>query len=140
MKSLIFSLVMLLPTVGEANEVNLTAGHYSDCVRWTSYNGVETSKKFELVSGQDNSLEFTASFHQGSGVCEGEATEVRAYRNFQIVKDTGNRPIRLITAQDVDSKLYFKFMLSRDSAIIETADSLTDKPNPMRMLLLKKMK
>lgn len=140
MKAMILFILVSLPTTVFAEEVNLLAGRYSSCVRWTTYNGMETSKKFDLAFGLDNSLEFTASFYQGSGVCGGTPLEERAYRNFQMIKDSGNRRVRLITAQDVDSKLYFKFSLSRDSAIIDTTDSLADKPDPMRTLLLDRIK
>lgn len=140
MKTLILFILAALPATTIADEINLLAGQYSDCVRWTTYNGVETSKKFELVFGLDNSLEFKASFHQGSGVCEGEPAEVRTFRNFQVIKDSGNRRVRLITAQDLESKLYFKLMLSRESAIIDTAQSLEDKPDPMRTILMKRVK
>jgi hypothetical protein len=136
MKLLMTLALSTLPLAALADDENILAGQYADCVQWTTMNGVPTSKKFELIFDPTNALHFAASYYEGSATCEGGPKEVRRYERFTVVQDSGNRRVRLITAQDEDSKLYFKFVLSMDSAIIYTGDSLPVKPDAMRSMIL----
>lgn len=138
MKFLILSILMAIPLTSLADDENILEGVYADCTRWSTLGGVETSKRFSLLFTDKNSLHLSAYFFEGSGTCEGAPKDVRSYSNFTVLEDSGNRPVRIITAQDIDAKMYFKFVLSLRSAIIYTGDSLPVRADPMRVMILKR--
>lgn len=140
MKVLMCLMLMSLPLMAAASDENVLAGQYMDCAQWTTMGGVETSKKFALDFTDVNTLHLEASYFEGNATCEGVAKEVRGYGNFTIIEDSGNRPVRLITAQSQDSKLYFKFVLSMSSAVIYTGESLSVTPDAMRSMVLNRVK
>lgn len=137
MNAIILFLLAALPTLGFSEEVNQLRGEYSRCVRWTTFNDVETSRKYYLTAG--DSVELTTSFYEGSGICEGKLVTRKVFRNFLVVDDLGTSQIRIVKVQDLDSKLYFKFMLSPDSAIVMHMKSLDEEFDLFRTVLLDRM-
>jgi hypothetical protein len=138
MKILALLISLIVPALSEAGERNPLAGRYTECVRWTTYNGLETSKKFELVVQEDNRLEFTASLIEGSGDCNGHVRESRVYRDFKIMEVKGTRNFKIMAMQDMESKIHFRLVLSSGSASVFTGDSYPVKLDPMKEILLKR--
>jgi hypothetical protein len=133
-------LALLISRAAFAGDTNVLAGQYSDCTQWTAMDGVPTSKAFTLTFGEDDSLDLAASLYEGSNTCQGAAKEVRNYQNMAILEDSGNHPVRVITALDRVANLYFKLVLSKDSAIIYTGDSMPVKADSTRVMVLTRSK
>lgn len=138
MKTLVILMSMILTVAAKADD-NPLAGQYSDCVRWTTMMGLETSKKFELAFGVDSSLHLVASYYEGTASCDGSPKEVRSYSDFAVVENKGGRRFRMITAKSETANLYFKFILSPESAEIYTSETLPVKLDVLRAMLLKRV-
>lgn len=120
MKALIFALAMAIPLVGHADEENLLAGKYSTCVEKMTYaDGTASSKKYVFTFGEDSSLDIVVTFHLGTHKCDNVASGINEYKAFQVIDDSGNRPARVITAQDLRTNLYFKFTIAKSYAAIK---------------------
>lgn len=136
MKLLLLALALFSPLAMADTEVNILAGTYSSCVQWTTMGGAETSKKFELFFTPENSLHLTASFYVGSASCQGDPRDVRRYDSLASLSDSGNRPFRKITVQTQETGMYFEFVLTMQTAVIYTGDSVPVQHDPMRMMIL----
>lgn len=134
MKALILFLFAIFPANGLAQEGKLLSGEYSRCVKWTTFNDVETSRKHTLVAG--DSMEFRISFYYGSGTCAGEPEGERVYRDFYVLEDFGSDQMRITTVQDRNSRLYFRISLSEDLAMVFTLKSLDEDPNLMQTIFM----
>ena len=128
MKNLILTLILMIPLSGHASEVNLLAGRYVECVQWTTYNGVQTSKKAEFVFGEDHSLSVKISMFEGTTTCDKGLSEVYEYKNFVVVSDSGNRLKRIITAKNAETGLFFQFFVTKALATIYSG-----KTNPVQI-------
>lgn len=136
MKFLLLAFALLPISSFADTEVNILAGTYSSCVQWTTMGGVETSKKFELLFTPENTLHLTAAFYVGSASCQGDLREVRHYENLARLSDSGNRPFRKITVQAAETGMYFEFVLTMQTAVIYTGDSVPVQHDPLRMMIL----
>ena len=120
MKALIFSLALAVPLLARADDGNLLAGRYSACVEgMTHQDGTPSSKKYVFTFGKDSSLDIVVSFHLGTAKCDNDpGVGVYEYKAFQVIDDSGNNPGRFITAQDLRTNLYFKFVIAKSYAAI----------------------
>lgn len=142
MKKLMMIVALLIvPLIGEAREPVSHTGSYRDCVRWTTYNGMETSKQFELELREDDSISLVISFYRGTAECAGDNKEILVeYRNFEILDDLGrDYPARIMTIHEVEKGIYFKLLLTGDSVSVHSSDSLPVKYDYMRAAYLKKV-
>ena len=118
MKNLILSLILMVPLSGHAADVNLLAGRYVECVKWTTYSGMQTSKKAEFVFGENHSLAVKISMFEGTATCDKGLAQVFEYKSFTLVSDSGNRLRRMITAKNEETGLYFQFFVTKALATI----------------------
>lgn len=133
--------LLITPLVTEAREPVSHAGIYRDCVQWTTYNDVETSKQFELELKEDDSISLIISFYRGTAECAGENKEILAeYRNFAVLDDLGRGySARIMTVHEVEKNIYFKLMFTGDSVSAHSSDSLPVKFDFMRSIYLKRV-
>jgi hypothetical protein len=138
---MMIAVLFAIPLICEAREPISNVGVYRDCVQWTTYNGMETSKQFELEVKEDDSISLVISFYRGSATCDSENKEILVeYRNFKILKDIGRGySARMMTVQDVEKNEYFQLMFSADNVMAFSSDSLPVKYDFMRSLSLKKV-
>lgn len=137
MKNLILILSLMVPFTGQATERVPLTGKYSECVRWTTYNGVETSKKFELVLAEDRSISLSIGFYWGSAECESAPKELTTLNRFEMLEDfdTG-LGFRKMKAKEADSNVYYEFLVTKENAMVYSGDSLPVKPDFLRTLSL----
>lgn len=138
MKLILMTLALVLPAIGHAEEVNVLAGRYSDCVQWTTYNGVPTSKKSEFIFGKDASLVIKISMFDGTAICDNAPVEIVEYQQFQVLDDSGNNPGRFITAKSAETNLYFKLVIAKSFALIYSSANYPVKVALVHMMHLKR--
>lgn len=141
MKYAIKLLALLVPLAASAAPIESRVGVYADCVRWTTVNGVEHSKKFEYALNEDQSMYLDILFYTGTSKCEGDGEVLLHVGNFELQETVGKFPkIFLIEAQDKDSGDYYQMMFSSDSVIINSGESLPVKYDMNRTIHLDKVK
>lgn len=140
-KLMMIAALLIVPLVSEAREPVSHTGVYRECVQWTTYNGMETSKQFELELKDDDSISLVISFYRGTAECVGENKEIIVeYRNFAILDDLGRGyPARIMTVHEVEKDIYFKLLFTGDSVSAHSSDSLPVKYDYMRAIYLKKV-
>lgn len=121
-KIILMVAALVLSTAAQAEGVNELAGTYSECVKWTIFNGVPTSKKFEMVYGVDRSLLYRIEFFNGTSTCEGEPIDRHEMSDFEIVKDLSSRKFHFVDLRERKENLYFELMVSEDSMIVTTSE------------------
>lgn len=127
MKKIVFSLLLLaLPLMAEARGPNSHVGLYGECARWTTFNGMKTSKKFDLELKEDDSITLTISFYRNTDTCESEDVELLVeYKNFRIIEDLGKGSVvRIVTVYDEVEKYYFKLMFLTDRVTANFSETL----------------
>lgn len=141
MKYAINFLALLVPLAANAGSVESRVGVYTDCVRWTTVNGVEHSKKFEYALKEDQSMYLDILFYTGTAKCEGEGEVLMHVENFDVSNTVGEFPkLFMLEARDKDAGDYYEFMYSSDSVIINSNDKLPVEYDMNRTLLLNKVK
>lgn len=139
--------VILVSLVGAVAASNLShaqthdsnVGVYRDCVQWTTVNGVEHSKGFELEFGQDSSMRIDVLFYVGTSDCQGQGELVARTENFKVIRRMGvGENTQYVYAKDRDSDDYYKIMFSDGTALIQRSEGLPFKYEFDNSLLLKK--
>ncbi|MBX2994110.1 MAG: hypothetical protein KF681_04795 [Bdellovibrionaceae bacterium] len=120
-KIILMVAALVLSTAAQAEGVNELAGTYSECVKWTIFNGVPTSKKFEMVYGVDRSLLYRIEFFNGTATCEGEPINRQEMSDFEVIKDLSSRKFHLVDLRERTENLYFELMVSEDSMSVVTS-------------------
>lgn len=137
MKTLVVALALVLPMIGRADEKNVLAGRYSGCVDRTAYtNGTPSSKRYVFTFGEEFSLDIVATSYLGTAKCDNEASGTYEYKAFQVMDDSGNHPGRFVTAQDLRTKLYFKFVIAKSYTAIYASEKYPIKGDFVEMMLL----
>lgn len=138
-KITLFVAALVLSMSAQAEEVNPHAGTYSECVKWTIFNGVPTSKKFETVYGEDRSLLYRIEFYNGTDKCEGEAVDRKEFSEFEVIKSFG-RSLRFIEVKEVHENLYLQLMISDGDMSVTISDKYPIKIQMNNFIILKLMK
>jgi len=141
MKYAISILALVLPLMSNATtETNVSAGVYSDCVKWTTINGVEHSKGFQYILNEDDSMSLDVLYYTGTDKCEGDGEVLLHAENFTIQKKVAHgKTLFLMLAKNEDSGDYYEMMFSKDRVMVSISDSLPIKYDFNRTLLLKKV-
>ena len=122
MKKLIFALAMMLPLMGRAEEKNVLAGKYAGCaVSLESTTALPKSVFYIFTFGEDSSLDITAEYYDGTEKCDRKPVGHEDYDHFEVMDDTGNGPGRFITASEVNTPLFFKFVIAKSYAAITSS-------------------
>lgn len=122
MKSLIFSIALLLPFAVQAEEKNMLAGIYAACV--VSHESTSTAPKsnfYVFIFGEDSSLNLIVENYEGTEKCNRQEIGRKEYDHFRVLDDTGNNAERIIAGQDVGTKLFFKFMIAKSYVAINSS-------------------
>lgn len=141
MKNYMIAVVALvLPLVtNAATELEASSGLYTECVKWTTVNGVEHSKEFRYALNEDDSMSLDILFYTGTATCEGDGEVLLHAERFTILeKIVHKKTIFMLTARNEDSGDYYEMMFSKDSVMVQISDSLPIKYDFNRTLLLKK--
>ncbi len=139
-KYMITILALVLPLVSNAaTELEVSAGLYTECVKWTTVNGVEHSKGFQYILNEDDSMSLDILYYTGTDKCEGDGEVLMHAENFTVLEKLGHKKtVFMLTARNEDSGDYYQMMFSKDSVIVNISDSLPIKYDFNRTLLLKK--
>lgn len=141
MKFAILLSFLLVPIASNAVEENSSVGIYADCVQWTTYNDVKTSKKFEFELTEDGLMRFDILFFTGSAECEGVGETLLHAENFKVKEGAGSgHRARYILARDEDGGDYYQLIFSKERLLIQISERLPVKYDANRMLLLKRAK
>lgn len=138
-KIMLFMAALVLSMSAQAEEVNPHAGTYSECVKWTISNGIPTSKKFEMVYGEDRSLLYRVEFYHGTDKCEGEAVDRQESSEFEVIKSFGSS-LHFIEVKDAHENLYLQLMISDDDMSVTMSDKYPIKIQMDNFIILKRMK
>lgn len=140
MKYAISILALVLPLMSSAAaETDVSAGVYSDCVRWTTINGTQHSKGFQYILNDDDSMSLDILYYTGTQKCEGEGEVLMHAENFTIQKKVAHgQTVFLLLAKNEDSGDYYEMMFSKGRVMVSISDSLPIKYDFNRTLLLKK--
>lgn len=141
MKYAISILALALPLMSSAaTDSDVSTGVYSDCVKWTTINGVEHSKGFQYILNDDDSMSLDVLYYTGTDKCEGDGEELLHAENFTVQKKVAHKnTVFLILAKNEDSGDYYEMMFSKDRVMVSISDSLPIKYDFNRTLLLKKV-
>jgi len=139
-KCIITILALVLPLVSNAaTELEASAGLYTECVKWTTINGVEHSKEFKYLLNEDDSMSLDILFYTGTDKCEGNGEALMRAERFTVLEKVGHKKtIFMMTARNEDGGDYYQMMFSKGSVMIQISDSLPIKYDFNRTLLLKK--
>ncbi|MBX3032940.1 MAG: hypothetical protein KF865_03380 [Bdellovibrionaceae bacterium] len=121
-KILLLVATLALSMSAYAAETNPLAGTYSECVKWTVFNGVLTSKKFEMVYGEDRSLVYRIGFYNNTDKCEGDPIDAKSYSDFEVIKDLDGSSVRFMDLKEKTENLYFEIVVSKDKMSVTTSD------------------
>lgn len=139
MKKLLFlAAVMILSVSAHAEEPSPFAGVFSECVKWTTYNDIPTSKKFQLVYGADNTVVYRILFYDRTDKCEGLPVQGKEYSEFETLKDFGNSAIHFREVKEPNEGFYLQLILSKDSASITRSDNYPIKIQFNNFIVLKR--
>lgn len=131
---------LVLPLMSSAATKNeVSAGSYSDCVKWTTVNGVEHSKGFQYVLNEDDSMSLDVFYYTGSARCEGSGEVLMHAENFSVQKKIAHgKKIFSLLAKNEDKGDYYQMMFSEGRVLIHVSDSLPFEYDINRSLLLTK--
>lgn len=140
MKYMIMALALVLPFASHASaDLENSAGLYTDCVKWTTINGIEHSKGFQYVLNEDDSMSLDVLYYTGTDKCEGDGEVLMHADKFTVQKKIAHKnKVFMLIALNEDSGDYYQMMFSKDSVIVNISDSLPIKYDFNRTLLLKK--
>ena len=77
--------------------------------------------------------------YAGSDKCENNPVSHDEYRNFEVIDDSGNHPGRIIKAQEMRSKLSFKFVIANSYVAIDSSKSYPVAPEFVDSMVLDKV-
>ena len=139
-KYMIAVLALALPLMSNAaTELENSAGLYTECVKWTTVNGVEHSKGFKYALNDDDSMSLDILFYTGTDKCEGDGEVLMHAEHFTVLEKIAHKKtIFMLTARNEDSGDYYQMMFSKDNVMVQISDSLPIKYDFNRTLLLKK--
>lgn len=139
-KCMIAVLALVVPLMSNAaTELESSAGLYTDCVKWTTINGVENSKGFQYLLNEDDSMSLDVLYYRGTAKCEGEGEVLMRADNFTVREKVGHgKAIFMLIARNEDSGDYYQMMFSKGRVMVNISDSLPIKYDFNRTLLLKK--
>lgn len=120
-KIMFFVAALALSVSAQAAETNPLAGTYSDCVKWTIYNGVPTSKKFEMIYGEDRRLVYRIGFYNKTDKCEGEPIDGKEFSEFEVIKAFGSS-MHFIEMREVSENFYLQLIISKDIMSVMTSE------------------
>ena len=138
-KIMLFMATLVLSISAQAVEVNPHAGAYSECVKWTTFNGVPTSKKFEMVYGEDRSLLYRIEFYNGTDKCEGEVADRKEFSEFEVIKSFG-RSLHFIEVKEARENLYLQLMISDGDMSVTISDKYPIEIQMNNFIILKRVK
>lgn len=136
MKALIFALALALPMVGHAEEGNALAGRYSGCVDETAHIGRPSSKWYAFTLRIDSSIEILTTTYLETVNCDNRPSGAYEYKPLQVIDDTGDNSVRVITAKNLGTKLYLKFVIEKSHTAIYVSEAYPVKDNFIEMMLL----
>jgi hypothetical protein len=120
MLKIILPLLFLLPL--ECYAENQLAGRYAGCaVSLESSTDAPASKFYVFTFGTDSSLDLTVETYAGTESCDNQPTGHYEYKDFVFLDDTGNGPGRFMTAREVHTNLFFKFVVAKSYAAIDSS-------------------
>ncbi len=139
MKSLLV-LAMMLPLMPRAEEINMLAGQYVGCaVSLETTNEAPKSKFYVFTFGTDSSLDLTVESYAGTEKCDNVPIGRVDYKHFEVLDDTGNLPGRVLTAQEVSTKLFYKFRIAKSYSAILSSTNYPVKPDFVEVMILDKV-
>lgn len=137
MKNLMFALALVVPLMARAEEKNVLAGQYAGCaVSLETTNEVPKSKFYVFTFGTDSSLDLVVESYVGTEKCDNAPTGRVDYTHFEVLDDTGNHPGRFITAQEVRTKLFYKFVIAKSYSAITSSTNYPVKPDFVEVMVL----
>lgn len=136
MKKIMFVVALALSMSAKAAETNPLAGTYSECVKWTVFNGVPTSKKFEMVYGEDRSLVYRIGAYNNTDKCDGATIEEKSYSDFEVIKDLDGSSVRFMDLREKTENLYFEVVVSKDKMSVTTSDKYPVEIQMMNFIVL----
>lgn len=134
-------LALLLPFMSNAaSETEVSAGIYSDCVKWTTINGVEHSKGFQYILNENDSMSLDVFYYTGTSKCEGDGEVLMHAENFSVQKKFAHgKKVFSLLVKNEDKGDYYQMMFSEGRVLIHISDSLPIKYDFDRSLLLNKV-
>ena len=137
MKLLMILALLALPMAALADDGPLEGGQYAECVRWTTMNGMETSKNFQFVYGADGSALLTIAYFENTATCQGSASWMQSCE-IAISQSSGGNVVKILNGQDQKSKMYFKIVLTPTYVSIYSSETLPVNPDPMHTIYLRR--
>ena len=138
MKLLIMLALAVLPLLAMADDTPAAPKIYKECVQWTTYNGMATSKQFHFVASADQSVLLVMSYFENTAKCEGSARFIDNYDKIKVTNSRGDDVVRFIDAQDDASKVYYQIMLSPNYVTIYSGDTLPVQHGLDNLIYLKR--
>lgn len=140
MKTAILILAMMLPLLAGAEEKNVLAGKYAGCAVSLETSSSNPKSIFYVITfGEDASIDLTAEYYEGTEKCDRQPINREDYRHFEIMDDTGNGPGRFLTASEVDTPLFFKFVIAKSYAAITSSRTYPVKGDFVDSMVLDRM-
>lgn len=137
MKNLMFALALVVPLMAQSEEKNVLAGQYAGCaVSLETTNEVPKSKFYVFTFGDDSSLDLVVESYVGTEKCDNVPIGHDEYKHFLVFDDTGNGPGRFMTAQEVGGKLFYKFVIAKSYAAIDSSATYPVKTDLVEMMVL----
>lgn len=137
MKILILTLAMVLPLLARAEETNVLAGQYTDCaVEYAEPSSTPKSNRYVFTFGDNASLELVKESYEGTEQCDNQPITRTEYKHFTVLEDSGEGPGRWITAQEMDTKLFFKFVIAKSYAVIDASTTDPEKTGLVEAIIL----
>ena len=102
--------------------------------------GDSPSSGFYVFTFGDNaSLDLTVERYVGTFKCDNNPVSHDEYMDFEVIEDSGNNRGRIIKAQEMRTKLFFRFVLGTTYAAIDSSKNYPVAPALVDSMVLDKV-